>query len=133
MAHIERIYRWDVHCNTLTRQQNFRLVQIQRVCRRQINAHSEGKDLSHRNVMCERENAGYQHSFSIPLAHLSMNCDIVIIHPLRVQRFPEKALVLLDKSLPKDTHPALISPCPSSDQFKLKKSQKTEIPFIRFW
>ena len=44
----------------------------------------------------------------------------------RVQRFPEKALVLLDECLPKGTHPALISTHPSSDQFKLKEYQNRE-------
>ena len=44
----------------------------------------------------------------------------------RVQRFPEKALVLLDKCLPKGTHPTLISTRPSSDQFKLKESQNRD-------
>ena len=40
----------------------------------------------------------------------------------RVQRFPEKALVLLDECFPEGTRPALISTRPSSDQFKLKES-----------
>ena len=42
---------------------------------------------------------------------------------LRIHRFPEKALVLLDECLQKGTRPASISSRPSSDQFILKESQ----------
>ena len=48
----------------------------------------------------------------------------------RVQRFPEKALVLQDECLPKGTYPALISTCPASDNSNWK-SLKTEISSLR--
>ena len=51
---------------------------------------------------------------------------------IRVQRFPEKELVHLDKCPLKGTRPALISTRPSSDQFKLRVS-KTDICYLRFW
>ena len=57
------------------------------------------------NIVGKGENAGYQH---------------------RIQKFPEKALVLQDKCLPKGTLPALISTCLFLDQFKLKESQNRD-------
>ena len=46
--------------------------------------------------------------------------------PYRVQRFPEKALVLQDERFSKGTLPALISTRPFSNQFKLKVSQNRD-------
>ena len=43
----------------------------------------------------------------------------------RVQRFPEKILVLYDERLSKGTCPALIYTRPLSDQFILKRFQKS--------
>ena len=47
---------------------------------------------------------------------------------VRVQRFPEKALILQDEYLSKGASPALISTCPFSDQFILKESQNRFLP-----
>ena len=49
----------------------------------------------------------------------------------RVQRIPEKALILQDECLPKGTRPAFISNRPFSNQFKLKESP--EISSLRTW
>ena len=45
---------------------------------------------------------------------------------IRVQRFPQKPLVLQDKSPSNGTHPALIFTCPFFNQFKLKESQNRD-------
>ena len=68
----------------------------------------------------------FSHLVLFPIWTTSKCCHLVMSGLFRVQRFPEKALFLQNECLPKGNHPALISTCTFSNQFKLKESQKRD-------